>query len=521
MHHGILLSGFEVMHGNFGDSRLLNLCAEHAYQYLSSPFKRSFWSPNWQFFPVENTFAYSDVFIGATAPYLLPRVMGLDPFLAFQIWWMATTGLNFLAFFWLAWSIGFRGLASSLGAFCFAAGLPVISYLGHPQLLANYWTALFFAFFWWAHNARTKNHALFYSCLAGVCLSLQFWSSVYLGWFAVLGCSIIGLFWLTVRRDSLVAFVRGNMSSYLLFGVVSGVLIFPLFYKYSQVLRASGGRSASEILLHMPTLESYFFTSRSVLAYQWFHDSLKSNMSAPHESYMFVGVVPLIALAYGVLRSWTFFKTGHYRKTRDVFTVVEVSCTVLVCLVLLLVMKTHGGFNIWIHLFKLYPGASAIRAMGRVSIFLMLPLSILICILLDRNVASRQSSSKKPTRLSYFHLVLAMVAVLETVNVADENYSKSASENSIRAVIAATPRECNVFYSRRSAFSDTATHVEAMWASILSNKPTINGYSGFNPEGYSSLQLDRPSLIGVDRVKDWLRIKQANVEFRDSCFIVN
>jgi hypothetical protein len=521
VHNNLVLSGFETMHGDLGDSRLLNLYAEHAYRYLTSPWSQSFWSPTWQFFPVAKTFAYSDVFIGATGPYLLSRAAGFDPFFSFQLWWLSTTALNFVAFFYLARLLGFEKLSSSVGAYCFAAGLPVISYLGHPQLLANYWTALFFAFFLKAHQTSSKKLTALFAMMAAVCLSLQFWSSVYLGWFVVFGCSMVFLFWLSIRRRDVLAFIRRHFIVHVAFTCMTCVMMAPLLYKYGEVLRDMGGRSRDEVLHFLPVIQGFLFTSDSAITYQWLHNFFKDNMLAPHESYMFVGLVPLIALGSGIYRTWSRVKNRHILPTDDLMSVLDTSCTVMVCIIFLLVFKTQGGFTIWRYVLDFFPGASAIRAVGRISIFLMLPLSILLCLLLRPQEKSIDSKSQHLVKMTRMAWVFAALAVLETGNVANANFTKKISENAIMTLAQAIPNDCPVFYSRRTSVSSTGAHLDAMWASILTEKPTINGYSGFSPPGYGARQLDHPRLVDLNVVKDWLESHSSQADFTTRCLVAD
>lgn len=519
VHNNLVLSGFEAMHGDLGDSRLLNLYAEHAYQYLTSPWSRSFWSPTWQFFPVAKTFAYSDVFIGATGPYLLSRAAGFDPFFSFQLWWLSTTALNFAAFFYLARLLGFERLSSSVGAYCFSAGLPVISYLSHPQLLANYWTALFFVFFLKVHRTTIKKQTISFAILAAVCLGMQFWSSIYLGWFVIFGCSIMFLFLFFLHPRDVVAFIRQNFMAHFTFACVTGVVMAPLFYKYGEVLREMGGRSTDEVMLYVPTIEGFLLTSDSVVFYRWAHNFLKAKLVAPHESYMFVGLVPLIGLVFGVYRMWNRVRNGHIRQTKNVISTVDTSCTVLVCTILLLAFRTQDGFSMWRYVLDVYPGASAIRAVGRISIFLMLPLSLLVCILLSPQEKTRKLKSQHLNPTSSLAGFFAALAVLETGNIANANYSKTISESAIKTLAQAIPQECPMFYSRRLHIFDPVSQLDAMWASILTNKPTINGYSGFSPKNYNAEKLDYPGRVELEDVREWLKLHSPMLEFPDNCLI--
>jgi hypothetical protein len=89
-----LLSGFDVMSGDRGDTRLIVYLHEHVVQSFLG--NARFLSPGF-FYPQPNVLGFSDAFLLDIVPYAGLRALGCDPFLSLQILYIALSWLCFMA----------------------------------------------------------------------------------------------------------------------------------------------------------------------------------------------------------------------------------------------------------------------------------------------------------------------------------------------------------------------------------------------------------------------------------------
>src|SRR6266478_670526 len=77
-----LLTGFDKIIGDAGDARLDIFLRENLHQFLRG--RAEFLSPP-MFFPIKGTLGYSDAYLLDGLIYVPLRIMGLDPFLSFEL----------------------------------------------------------------------------------------------------------------------------------------------------------------------------------------------------------------------------------------------------------------------------------------------------------------------------------------------------------------------------------------------------------------------------------------------------
>jgi hypothetical protein len=153
------------------------------------------------------------------------------------------------------------------------------------------------------------------------------------------------------------------------------------------------------------------------------------------------------------------------------------------------------------------PGVSAIRAPFRVVLVLLFPLGVLAGMAAEAAVTLRVSGK-------------AMTAVLTLAAVAADHHVRPPATNDgglgryeIAAAVArrealaaavlgaGRPTAFYVFPGRnRSGTAAMAVHVDAMWASLDTGVPTVNGYTGHLPDGFFPFTDN----VGVFH---WLRIR--------------
>jgi hypothetical protein len=136
----MILSGFDLIQTDPGDTRFNNYILEHGYCWIiGDNAHRNFWNPQ-IIFPATNTTAYQDIILGAAPICWLFRAFTLPYDTSFQLWMMTVCALNFfLTFLLLRRGFGLSIIASCGGAYVFAFGGIRISQLGHQQLLPQFY----------------------------------------------------------------------------------------------------------------------------------------------------------------------------------------------------------------------------------------------------------------------------------------------------------------------------------------------------------------------------------------------
>jgi hypothetical protein len=178
------------------------------------------------------------------------------------------------------------------------------------------------------------------------------------------------------------------------------------------------------------------------------------------------------------------------------------SATLLVEVLIVAFMATlfyRGGDSGWHFLRMNVPGASALRALARIGLMLLIPWSIGLALFVEAMLARRRPIAAA---------VIVLTCVLEQ-GVTTRSYDKGE----VRAAVAAIARRVDrrdaaFFYSPPgppppdSSYNDC--QVDAMWAGLESGVPTINGYSGQYPPGWAAFIIPR-----VDEECEWFCLEVA------------
>jgi hypothetical protein len=134
---------------------------------------------------------------------------------------------------------------------------------------------------------------------------------------------------------------------------------------------------------------------------------------------------------------------------------------------------------VWWHVYQFVPGASSIRAVGRVTLLLLLPLSSGFALFVD---------GADSVRRAVLILGITVICVIEQ-GVTTQSYDKLAQRAVVSEIAARIDDSCETFYYSpwESLAYDQPAHLDAMWAGLERRKPTINGYSGCSPPDWANL----------------------------------
>jgi hypothetical protein len=188
---------------------------------------------------------------------------------------------------------------------------------------------------------------------------------------------------------------------------------------------------------------------------------------------------------------------GSVAMKRRGVSVPSVWLVVVTLVPALVLLIFDQGVYVWPFLFRYVFGANAIRAVGRVSLVLLIPASVGVALAFD--ALGRRGWTAAAC-------ALGLICALEQ-GVSTPSYDKFAERAHAHEVARRVPPGCEAFFasSLRPVVHPWAPHLDAMWAELECGVPTINGYSGGLPKGWFPLYEPGP---GADQtLADWARAR--------------
>lgn len=472
------LSGLQAMPGDLRDARLNNYFLENIYLFAIEP-SRGLWHLR-MLWPFPYVGGFSDNLFGASPLYLLPRFLTGEADTAFQIWFLSSYAANFAACYYALRGLGIGIPAATCGALVFTFALPVTARDGHAQLSYRFPVPL--AAVSMLHFLQNGNWRHLLSAFAW--LVWQLYGSIYIGFFlsmllAAMAVSY-GVYVCGTRRtcwmDYLLGFRsqwttarRGAKTGGVLALLVLVGLTLLLFYPYGRVSELYGfKRPVEEITTMLPRPQSYFYCDRSWL---W-RSSNETFTGLPirHEHQMFIGLVPLALLLWGLIATFRGRKPG------------AVPVALAGALFTLIVVTLYwGGISLWI-LFCQLPVASAIRAMTRIDLVLLFPAAYFAATGVDRlRQAHRAIGPLAVTAIMGLFLFEFLSASLGTTPKAEWRSRLDAKD---RLVPAALAPDSVLFFAQQGGHH-ALEDLDAMWVALRRGRPTLSGYTGHLPAGFS------------------------------------
>ncbi len=444
----------DLMPGDLKDARLVNYILEHGYLFfLNDDFHNSFWNMP-VFYPNTNTLAYSEVLFAQMLLYT-PFRMFFSPQTSLQIIVILMCILNYFSFFLLSKDIfKFNHTISSIGAFLFAFSLARYNQLEHLQLLSQFLSVFSLYFF------LKKPYKLSNFIFSSLFLSLQFYTCYYFGWFMVF-CAILAFFIMLLKKDTrdiICCFIKENKRNLLIFFTIFLISILPLFYHYISV---KGGFE----------LKHWFLFHK--FSFLFSYSILDSIFVLPNFSAYSIETVTGIGFFITLFVFIGWIKLKKYRFQILLFSAVLISCFWL-----------RGIYDF---IFTYLPSANAIRAGARSIFMLLIIYCYLICWFL------------KETKNKILFWIIVTVIILETIPY-PVRFNWSKKEHNKRIEKYHIDNNCRAFYikSNNEDYKKNAyVWLDAMWLSNKIKKPTLNGFSGYNP-GINESILDKNCIINTD-----------------------
>lgn len=463
--------------GDFGDARFNGIVLEHFYRWLTGQEASLFNLPFYH--PMPGTLAFSDNHWGTAWIYSIYRALGWDRYEAFNLWYLTGFAANFVVTHVVLRKMGFSSLASAVAAFAFTFAMPVLARHGHAQL--TYRLLIPVGLLLWQRFAADGR----WRWLAGLALAVagQFYISIYLGYFMLLLLAAWAVAqwhlegvgpkaWFAQWRRWRQPLDRRELIAGVVVIALAIVALLLLMYPYLQYSKLYGfQRSIDEVMSMTPRWRSYLLADGSAV---WGHFSNRIGEGLPirQEQQMFFGV-GILGLA---LLGWVFSPLPMRRLAARSFGL------------LVILTLTIGGISLY-SLLAQFPGVDSVRAVARIGLVMILPLSILTAMGVD---ALRERSVRARGAV----VVLMGLMVVESATLRTSHFDPAESEQRVSQLHAGLPDplpENAVLFN--PIHPNVPFHITELDTAILAQevgRPTLNGYSGNTPPGYSPLSLEIP-----------------------------
>lgn len=481
-----LASGFERLHSDEGDVRHLNYVLEHAHLWATgAPAHTRFWSPP-VFFPAQGTEAYGENLLGLLPLYAPFRLAGVPTDISFQL----VLASSLLASFAAAWALFRRGfsagpLGAAAGAYLFAFGAARVQRIQHAHLLLQAFTALAVLALVEAFRAsgagRTRSASAWVAVFLVSCVA-QVYAGMYLGWFLALGLLLALLAGLSRRADAgrIVRLARDTWPTLVVGSFLAGLALLPVALAYVEASKTLGPRDLDVIARFLPPLKAWLNPGPTSVLYgswlgQW---EVLTRLPFSWEKQFFPGFATLGAIVWGAVR----FRTHPPMRI----------CLLAGALLAVLATSWPGGHTLWVVVLETVPGATSVRAVGRIVLLLLLPAGAAVALTVD--TLGRRSRAAA--------LGLALLVGAEQAQSLP-SFETGPVQARVDAVAAAIPVGCDAFFYSPvlSGKPFWVTQLDAMWASVATGIPTVNGYSSSHPRAWEPLMAHELSFFDEPRVR--------------------
>jgi len=461
------------MPNDLSDNRLNNYFLENGFKWLSGQ-QRSFWNAPF-FYPAPQVMTLSDNHLGTLPIYSLFRFLSFDRETSYQLWMLVLYGLNYFSAVYILNKMKFNVIGVSIGAYFFSFSLPTIQYFGHEQFLSRF--IIPFAFY---YTLRFMKEGSIKSFII-VCLSVvfQFYCSIYMGYFLTLAVISMMLACVLVffEDKAVLRALHGTLKTNLMrLSVVltSAVLLLPLMYPYYMRAKISK-KNPWELIEHsLPGISTYFHTGDYSRVWSWLSLAIYGTSS---NGGHFIGLLPMLAfIAIPIL----YFR---YRESLSLKTELVVFITILFVTILTLNMN---GLTIYKALFLL-PGVGSIREVSRIILLDLFLISILLASVIS--FISFRLKNKSKLVNSIIMTVIVMLFITDQLVVASNipHYSKLDAQERIQNLkneILRRDVHPKLFVYLPNDTKTAVNNLDAMLAAQDLNIPTLNGYSGYAPDGW-------------------------------------
>lgn len=473
----VVASGFRVAGGAPIDTRHAAFVLEWGWLCATrQPICRDVWSPP-VFHPEPETLTLSEPLLGLQPFYGPWRTLGASPS-ASELGAKALLLLaTYAAALWLLRrTVGLSPGPAAMGAFVAAFGAPRSAQMDHILLFGQAASLLSLAALAVALGDVPPRRGRIAVLAAGLFAAVQLWSGIYLSWISALVLALAAILALASRSNRVACLrtLRRDSTAWLLAPLLALLTAAPLLAAFARRMTTHEGEAPERLKVLLPTLTSWIDPGNDHLLW----GEVARRLALGPEEYSWehalgLGVATTLIALVGAPRL--------YRRA-------ELRPLLLAALLsMAAVTRWPGGFAPWETLANLIPGATAIRSISRLGVVL-LPLW---------GLAVGFGFAELSRRWSRLTLVLVGLLVLSEPARWHGVFRSRHFERRINMVAQAALRDsCAAFLltpGREPARIPVSVQLDAMFASLATGIPTLNGYSSYSPLNWDLRLLDPQS----------------------------
>ena len=489
---------FKYFPGDLGDGRLNLYFLEHAYQFFTGKID-SFWDAPFMY-PEKSMISYSDNLLGSAPIYSIFRILGMDTFLSYQMWYIAVTSLNYICAFYFLKMVFKNHFPAIIGAFIFAFSMALQSQLTHAQTFPRFAIPLaFFTAVKFSDNLQPK-----YFLFALLLLVYQIYCGIYLGFMLAVPLAI---FLILVILQKAVFNGFNILNKKWLGGILASIaisllILLPLLLPYTSRKISPNLEHYNQILHSVPTLKSYLFSQGGTLFWD-FLSTIGQNYKAFWDHQIFMGACATLSF---VLVSFWFLKhfLDHKLKLNTYTIPYLIFFSGLISFVLFLRLD---NLSLYISLYYI-PGFSSMRSLTRFINIELLFFAFAIALVHDKIL------QKYPQKSVLIFALFSVLVFFDNYFDGSKSYKtevKIAKErtNLIESSFAQIPKGNLVSYEP-SEKSDNAINyqIDAMLTAQKYGLKTVNGYTATCPGDFGMFWNE----INEESRNFWLNGKNLGVD---------
>jgi hypothetical protein len=498
----VIASGFQRLAVATGDGRLLAFVREHWLHVLAGDVG---WRDPPMFHPATGTLGYSDAAALDVLVYGPLRWLGLEPLVAHQATWLVLSLVGFVGFALLCRRLlhATRG-AAIVAALLFTFSSALRASTPQAQLFAIYWLPwlLLAAANALAAARGSPARGAAWATLGGLAFALLFLTAYYVAWLTALAGAVfvacrvaVTRRWPRIGRAGV-----GNVPWGVVAGAAAGfaIGIVPFVLVYAPVLLEGHTRTFADALGATGRLTDLVNVGPHNLVWGAVLERLPGYPADRLRDPQAWRVVTPLVLLTALTGVWTL------RRRPDRDTTLALFWTMLVLLVLPLRV---GDLTPWWLVLHTVPGASAIRFPWRLELLNVAVATALVAIVLSTLSRARTTAGRAAFAL------LAVVLLAEQQSRTNWAALDLVRERAELDAASPAPPACRAFVLTDDVGVVDTPNTFAMSLAHHVGIPTVNGYSGFSPQGWAVHPDPRvPILPAADVLAAagaWLRQRNA------------
>ena len=430
-----LVSGIRSITGDNGDARLIIYLHEHWIQVLRGLVS---WRNPAFFSPAGDTLGYTDTFVLDELFYAPLRVVGADPFLAYEVTLILLTLVGYAGAYRLLGRVlpDQRAIRAGL-AVTFTCSNMMYVQGGHTQLSAIYWIPAIVLLLLRVHERPGRAVGAVF--LAGLALGLLFLSTFYVAWFF----TVTTLLWSAVRwalerradpdvrsrhgREVLARYRKQALAGVV--GAAIGGIPFLLVYLPNFGSSRSFGVVAGYAAQPRDVLNT---GARNFL---WGPPTRRIFGSSPRITNGELGFGLTPTLLVGLLAATVYLVQRFVRDTGDRRLLGSALATAVTCWAAILLPMKVFGLSLWYLIWLLVPGARAIRAIDRIGVIAGLLAPVVVAFVLADLLRRAGAAPAAGRRVVVGFGVLTLLLAFEQFNVGrNAGLDRTAELGALQAV---------------------------------------------------------------------------------------